>query len=244
MAIAYFSRHDKQFKFSFEYTCPENKTINAYSYTLYPGDKIEDLQKKIQASIQNTFKRKLQKDAKESASDEKADTKILVKPVLVKIVQNGKDMGAMHCKQFNNITKDVQLIINDYKYNVLINKPCVVRLVIPKCLYVNFPVHLSDFSSILCDSNLNNQFMWHKSIDKINWVQIAESNVYVPTAEDVDCYLKVGCEPKNAKDTGILREAISEEKVKIFTDKCPFERRHTYTTEGLTGKRYINKFVA
>lgn len=237
MASAYFSRHEKQFKFSFDYTCTENNIPNAFSYTLYPGDKIEDLQKKIQISIQNTIKRKLQKEAKESTSEEKADTKTQVKPVLVKIVQNGKDMGVMHCKQFNDVTKDVQLIINDYKYNVLINKPCVVRLVLPKCLYVEFPVHLSDFSSILCDSNQNKQFMWHKSTDKTNWVKIAESNVYVPTAEDVDCYLKVGCVPKNAKDTGILRETISEEKVKIFTEKCPFERRHTHTTEGLTRKR-------
>lgn len=149
--------------------------------------------------------------------------------------------GSMGLMAFrNNLLRDQFVIFKvfDEQYIVLPNAPLIKQMKLPPVLYMNSYIQPYKFSSLYTE-NQKSQFIWYKSEDRINWVEVGRGFGYLTRRSDVGFYLKLLCNPVSCVGIyGPPEETISETKVEIMGDLpvCPFERRHEYTQQHLTSK--------
>ena len=122
----------------------------------------------------------------------------------------------------------------------------VETLALPNSIMANFPAYPSKFEAKFTNVD-QSEFIWSKSetIEKAanprilaNWVETGTGYVYTPSNQEIGCHLKVTCIPKNDEQAGPKYEIFSQSPVEAGPGPCPFETRHQFTKERLTGNKY------
>ncbi|CAL1284914.1 unnamed protein product [Larinioides sclopetarius] len=135
------------------------------------------------------------------------------------------------------------LNIGDIVYEVSYNPPTVKTLRLPEFIISGCAVRPHFIFE--CASLHESAFTWYRSIEENSissfknddileengkyWKKIHEGYIYFACAEDVGCYLKVVCTPKQDGRTGLDTSAESNTVVEAAPDKFPFEERQENT---------------
>lgn len=77
-----------------------------------------------------------------------------------------------------------------------------------------------------------------KNISQIAWKRCGEGLTYKTSTEDIGHFLKFELIPGNGKEFGPSIEAISKTEVQAGPGVCPFEDRHLFTKEKLSGDKF------
>lgn len=149
--------------------------------------------------------------------------------------------GDMSCKSFLQDSEELKLVILEKTYLVKRNVPYVSNISLSASMLVGFPTYPIKFESVYTDKK-RSIFNWYRN-NAINnkphlWVHVGEGYLYVPGVSDIGCNLKISCVPQNESDSGCSIEVQSKNTVEAGPGPCPFDIRHEFTKNRLSGKRY------
>lgn len=137
-------------------------------------------------------------------------------------------------------TSKITLKIGDQNINLLINNPWVEKLVLPSNVMVGFPAYPNKIDLRYSNED-ESEFLWfRKNKDsKLNADTLIHSGfVYVPSVQDIGYNLKLVCTPKQNDVAGETVETVSSCLVEAGPGPCPFENRHYFTKECLSGNSF------
>ncbi|XP_026818111.1 2',5'-phosphodiesterase 12 [Rhopalosiphum maidis] len=126
---------------------------------------------------------------------------------------------------FEEIKENITLEIKDHTYKVIVNAPIIneFKLGIPP--YQGLMMYPYAFDQGYNVSVMDTQYLWYR-IDSKKEIEVGNSMTYIPTAEDVNCRLKLVCSPFNDEGQSgptaeIISSTVLENTIKIY----PFEKR-------------------
>ncbi|XP_060536168.1 2',5'-phosphodiesterase 12 [Cylas formicarius] len=216
-----------QFQLSFEYSKELGNVKRSFNFSRSLSENVESLLNRISTNVSKKLYKKRNK--KSETSSEIVETSLLV---------NSEEISSSSiCKDVFVPENNIILSINGKSYQVLINSPWIESLSLPNSLLATFPVYPSKFETVFTDISLS-QYVWSKSKDKIHWLEVACSYIYIPKNEDIDNYLKLSCTPVKNNFEGPAVEIVSNCKVEASPGHCPFERRHRFTKTRLQNKQF------
>lgn len=130
------------------------------------------------------------------------------------------------------------LKIGDAIYEVHFNTPFVKSMTLPDyiiCGCILRPHFIFELATLE-----DSIFAWYRSrsndVDKdgcdiTEWVKVCDTFHYLVSPEDVGCYLKVVCSPRNGNKVGLDFVSVSKNVVESGPEIFPFAERHVYTKE-------------
>lgn len=131
----------------------------------------------------------------------------------------------------------ITLKIGDQNINLLINNPWVEKLVLPSSVMVGFPAYPHKIDLRYSNED-ESEFLWFRKNEnsKLNADTLIHSGfVYVPSIQDIGYNLKLVCTPKKNDVAGETVETVCPCLVEAGPGPCPFEDRHYFTKECLSG---------
>ncbi|KAJ8979548.1 hypothetical protein NQ317_017696 [Molorchus minor] len=142
------------------------------------------------------------------------------------------------CDDIFQPKNNIVLKVREKDYNVIVNSPWVDTIELPLSILANFPVYSSKFETVYTDKDQPATFTWFKSSNQVEWTEAGHEYIFTPTNEDVGCYLKLKCVPRNGDIEGPEVEVISTCKVEASPGLCPFEVRHRFTKCRAEGREF------
>lgn len=156
----------------------------------------------------------------------------------IKLFQNGEEVPESRpCEELFKTGGNINLKLIDQEYDVVINTPWVKNVELPTSMLANFPIYPSKFEHLFMDKHITD-FKWFTSTDSVNWKLAGSGFIFMPNVEHIDCFVKLSVTPKNKLDIGPETITISKDKIQAEPGQCPFEVRHRFTTEKLSGNKY------
>lgn len=150
--------------------------------------------------------------------------------------------GSISCESLLQDSAELKLVILENTYIVKRNVPYISNIALPTSMLVGFPIYPTKFESLYTDKR-RSIFNWYRNNavnNKSNlWVHVSEGYLYVPSVSDIGCNLKINCVPRNESDSGCNIEVESKNTVEAGPGLCPFDIRHKFTKNRLSGKRYV-----
>lgn len=148
--------------------------------------------------------------------------------------------GDTSCESLLQDSAELKLVIMEKTYLVKRNVPYVSYISLPASMLVGFPTYPTKFESLYTDKR-RSIFNWYRN-DAVNnkpnsWVYLKEGYLYVPNVSDIGCNLKISCVPRNESDSGCSIEVESKNTVEAGPGLCPFDIRHEFTKNRLSGER-------
>ncbi|KAL1513901.1 hypothetical protein ABEB36_003240 [Hypothenemus hampei] len=215
--------------FDFTFNLQNEQVKRQFNFTRKLAENVDVFLTRVQANLDKAISKKKKK---------KTEVNQTIEPVSVSLFINEKEVSREDiCEQVFKTEGSIQLKINGTVLNVIVNAPWVVNLSLPASILSDFPTYPSKFESIHTDLSLS-EFLWSKSKDKREWTDVGTTYIHVPKNSDVNYYLKFSCIPKNDFSIGPKFEAISSCKVEAGPGECPFEERHAFTKEKLSGNQF------
>lgn len=151
-------------------------------------------------------------------------------------IKDQKVIGDTPCKLLvGGDSKHLVLQVFDQHLKVVLNAPLVQILILPFVFYVDYSTRARKFKTLFTIKELC-EFVWYRSLDKQNWLEVGKDFFYKPVKGDLNSYLKLKCVPKNKTDTGPVVEVVSETPVIEMPPlpHCPFEDRQKHTRSYLS----------
>ncbi|KAE9543445.1 hypothetical protein AGLY_002245 [Aphis glycines] len=126
---------------------------------------------------------------------------------------------------FEEIKENITLQIKDHTYKVIVNAPIVNEFKLGVPPYQGLMMYPFAFEQGYNVSIKDSKFIWYRISSKKE-VEVGNNMTYIPTAEDVNCRLKLLCIPVNYEGQSgptaeIISSTVLENTIKIF----PFEKR-------------------
>lgn len=132
------------------------------------------------------------------------------------------------------------LKIGDAIYEVHFNTPFVKSMTLPD--YIICGCILRPHFMLECATLEDSIFTWYRSrhndvanenvgCDATEWIKVGDTFHYLVSSNDVGCYLKVICSPRNGNKIGLDFVSVSKNVVESGPEIFPFEERHVYTKE-------------
>ncbi|XP_033228631.1 2',5'-phosphodiesterase 12 [Belonocnema kinseyi] len=248
-----FDKGQENFEFTFRYVNPECKIDRQFNFNRKSAEPVSVFLKRVDNNVTKVVEKKKSKlkrkqKAKGVTSEEPEEEKepensgdAVIKVALLEnesVVENHLPCGSV----FENVL-DLTLLLIGEKYSIRKNVPWVEEISLPKSILVGFPTYPSKFSSIYTNLK-DSKFIWYKNLisdsprKQPKWVEIGNGYFYVPSAEDLGCQLKLSCIPGNENQTGPLIEVESQNLVEAGPGRCPFETRHAFTKDKLSGDSF------
>lgn len=127
---------------------------------------------------------------------------------------------------FENNKSIITLQLQDTIVNIVYNAPIINKLKLNNPVYENlmlYPYGL-DYGYNVSVSHIN--YLWYRINPQQEEIEVGCEMTYTPTAEDVDCYLKVVCTPYNEEgQIGPTAEKSSSKVLKNAIETYPYENR-------------------
>ena len=247
-AFLRFEKGQETFQFSFRYVNPEYKVDRQFNFNRKAVEPVSTFLKRIDVNISkivNEKKKKLmrKKKSKGIVKEEEENSKKDDVEMKIALLQNDSAVeGDVPCEiVFENVSQLSLLILED-KYSIKHNVPWVESITLPQSILVGFPTYPSHFQSVYTNIK-DSVFVWYKSIlskdskKESTWEERGKGFFYIPNSDDLGCRLKLSCMPGNEIQTGPIIEIESPNLVEAGPGRCPFEDRHAFTKEKLTGDR-------
>lgn len=217
------------FDLSFQYFHPILNINRQFNFSRKLSESVSVFLSRIATNVEKIVNKKQKKKLK--SAEESA-------PLAVKLFQNGDEVcGDLLCESLFKIGGDIRLKILDHEYTIVVNTPWIKNLELPSSILATFPVYPSKFETLFVDKNISD-FTWYKSHDQKNWLLAGHGFLFTPCKTDIDYYLKLSCLPKNASDLGPCTEVESAEKIQADPGQCPFDIRHKFAKDKLSGRNF------
>jgi len=145
---------------------------------------------------------------------------VLIKVNGIKVPPNSK------CYEiFAETRENITLQIKDHTYKVIVNAPLIKEFKLGYIPYEGLMIYPYAFDEGYNISVMKTQFTWYRIKSK-DEIEVGNKMIYTPTAEDVNCHLKLVCNPFNDEgQSGPTAEITSltvlENTIKLY----PFEKR-------------------
>lgn len=136
------------------------------------------------------------------------------------------------------------LNLNQIPFAVKFNWPWINTLLLPSSILAGFHVYPSKLDTDYADRDAS-EFIWYRGKlpanqkeDEIAWEEIGRGFSITARYEDIGYRLKLKATPKSADGikVGPSVDAISKTEIQAGPGNCPFEIRHLFTEERLSGK--------
>ncbi|XP_050526660.1 2',5'-phosphodiesterase 12 isoform X2 [Daktulosphaira vitifoliae] len=126
---------------------------------------------------------------------------------------------------FDNKNVNISLQINNHFLSVMINAPIINNLVLGKPPYKGLMLYPCGFDKGYNVSILNSKYTWYRMKSK-EFIEVGNEIAYTPSSSDINCKLKLLCEPCNLEgQLGPSVEVLSLEVQDNLIDIYPFEKR-------------------
>ncbi|KAK4879321.1 hypothetical protein RN001_007467 [Aquatica leii] len=222
-----------QFQISFQYTSSTTRVNRQFNFCRQLDETISTFLSRVTTNVEKVVNKKRAK--------KKSDTTVLPEVAIeVKLLANKVPIDTERtCRDvfINNPSNDLTLSVIDTDFLIILNSPWINNITLPRSIMANFPVYPSKFEADLTDKHLS-EFNWYKSDNKINWTLVGKDFVYTPSNSDINSYLKLTCLPRNDQSVGPVIETVSEVQIEASPGYCPFETRHQFTKEKMSGNQF------
>lgn len=126
---------------------------------------------------------------------------------------------------FEAKNSNINLHINEKKFKIIVDAPIINDLLLNKPPYQGLLLYPYAFDKGYNVSIANSNYLWYR-VESKNEVQVGINMTYIPTADDIDCCLKLVCNPRNEEGRfGPQVEVLSTIVVKNTIQVYPFEKR-------------------
>ncbi|KAJ8951873.1 hypothetical protein NQ318_019849 [Aromia moschata] len=220
---------DEQFQISFQYVNEEQKVNRQFNFNRKLAETAESFLSRISTNVEKVIKKKNKRKANEGENSSGVTTLLYL--------DNEEVPRETTCDKIFQTGHSVVLKVLDREYNVVINSPWVDAIALPVSILANFPVYPAKFEAVFTDKDLP-VFTWSKSREKNDWTTVGSGYIFTPSNEDIGCYLKLRCLPRNHLSEGPAVETVSESPVEAGPGQCPFEIRHQFTQKKAEGKEF------
>lgn len=238
--VKHFEGEDR-FTFSFVMRNTELNIQKQFNMERPLNEPSQQFLKRLNANVEKVVAKKTRKKRKQEEPSEFAEAAkhVVFKKHCGSVVEGSDDteMKEILLGADCSLTMDVMGQV----FSLVVNPPLVDKMKIQGRIMAGFlvyPFKLKLFFASLDHSS----FEWfvseivsegeRKKVNKehLVWTKKSEGFFYSPTTNDIDCYLKVTCMPRNtdSKD-GIMFEAVSTDPISPGPGTCPFENRHAFT---------------
>lgn len=229
MDKAYVRINSDTFEFSFQYKNPNLNIDRQFNFSRRLTENVSTFLGRISTNVDKVLSKQKKKNKNTT------DVNLLINDIF--LYQNGKNLnGEEICKNIFDKNHDLKLKILNNEYIIMINTPWIKSATLPTSMLANFLVYPSKFETQFTDKD-SSEFTWFKSQDQKEWIEVGKGFLYKPTNDDINSYLKIHCLPKNGNICGPITEVVSTNKVEADPGQCPFEIRHNFTKEKLSGSR-------
>lgn len=248
-----FRKGQETFNFNFRYVDEELKIDRQFNFNRRASEPVSAFLKRIDCNVGKVVIKKKQKKSKEQKKakkklDEEAeknsdeiDQDPSIKVALLKNEITVDDDTPCEIA-FENVSQLI-LQISESKFTIKQNVPWVEEISLPQSILVGFPTYPSKFITSFTNIK-DSKFMWFKNLRSSTpnkppeWREIGSGYFYIPTAEDMGYKLKLDCIPGNEEQRGPCMEIESPNLVEAGPGRCPFENRHSFTTNKLSGNSF------
>lgn len=223
----------ERFEITFHCETQEPRVRRQFNFNRSLNETVGALLGRISMNVEKVANRKRKKKNQAVAETEPIE----ITPILL---ENGTEVcHDVSCRQLfgENANSEVTLKLLGNDYRVIINSPWIDGIALPTSFLANFPVYPSKLDAAFIDKDLS-EYMWYKSENKKEWMQVGTGFVYYPTNSDINSYIKLQCVPKNLIAEGPSVECVSNNQVEASPGFCPFETRHQFTKEFAKGKEF------
>lgn len=238
-AIVFYEEGSKKFEMSLRYTNPELNIDRHFNFERQVDEPISTFLNRIDKNISNFVMKKVNRKKKKQKQEETTVQvpESNVENNRVKFVRNETVLnGDLTCMSILDSPSDVKLIVFDTEYVLKQNVPFIAKIELPSSILIDFPTYPSKFEATNVDKT-KSTFNWYRS-DKKGWIHVGEGFLYLPKKSDLGCRLKLSCVPRNDIQSGPTIEVVSNDIVQVGPGPCPFDTRHAFTKEKLSGKSF------
>lgn len=194
---------------------------------------------KVRRALRRKKDIKKKKRKKKNSIDENIVSEPWTRPTL--LIKGSPVDGDILCKNIFKDTSDISLLISGIEYSVKYNAPWVDNIGLSTFMVAGFPTRPKKFKAFNTDQE-KSKFTWfrnNKSKDVAeDWQEVAQGFTYTPKVSDIGYKLKLQCLPQKNGVTGPVFEVESNSPVEAGPGHCPFESRHLFTRERLSGKSF------
>lgn len=157
-----------------------------------------------------------------------SDTEKLTRKCVLIKVEGNEVLHSSKCYEiFEEIKDNITLQINDYTYKVIVNAPLIKEFKFAYLPYEGLMFYPYTLDQRYNVSTADTQYLWFR-IDSKGETEVGNKMTYIPTADDVNCCLKLVCSPFNDKgQPGPKAEITSSKVLKNTIQLYPFENRLT-----------------
>jgi len=126
---------------------------------------------------------------------------------------------------FEEIKENITLQIKDHTYKVIVNAPIINEFKLGYNPYQGLMIYPFEFDQGYNVSVIKTQYTWYRIKSK-DVIEVGNKMTYTPTAEDVNCHLKLVCNPFNDEgQSGPTAEVTSLKVLENTIKHYPFEKR-------------------
>ncbi|XP_069691663.1 2',5'-phosphodiesterase 12 isoform X1 [Periplaneta americana] len=228
----------EQFQVSFQFKNESLGVDRQFNFSRQLSEKVNDFLARVTANIERSVNKK-KKKKKVASGEETADNKIHVN------LLRGEEIvpGDLICKDVLFVS-GLSLKILESKFSVVLNAPWVSLITLPSSIMAGFPAYptkLEVLFAVITECN----FCWYKNTSTTpgknipeNWVEVGSGYYYTPSISDIGCHLKLVCAPQKGSVEGPTSDVVSTNPVEAGPGECPFESRHAFTKEQLSGETF------
>lgn len=241
---------DDSFQFTFRYTNAELNVDREFHMVRKVDETVASFLRRLDGNIEKILSRKKKRKMKKkewTEAEEERREEDGVRNGKIALERNESKIGLEErCKSLFRDTSQITLKIRGMAYKMRLNVPWVLSMSLPTSILVGFATYPADFKTAYTDKS-KSLFTWYvnrsratraSSVYQSSWEQVGRGFLYTPKASDTDCRLKLRCEPFNEEQGGPVAEVESDNQVQAGPGECPFETRHLFTRDKLSGNNF------
>lgn len=184
-----------------------------------PNDTVQVFSDRLSIKISQICEKKNKKNVTSTTTTDSSS-------ILIKIDGNIVPADSVIGNVFKENNLNVTLQIMDNNYKVIINAPMINELKLYEPPYKGLMMYPYAFDKGYNVSVLNSKYSWYRIDNLKNVIEVCNDFAYTPTANDVNCCLKLVCSPYNEKGlSGPPAEIISSKVQDNNTEIYPHEER-------------------
>lgn len=156
--------------------------------------------------------------------------------IVVQILKNGVPVNdTITCQElFGEDNSDLTLRIGDKDFSFVTNAPWVSNIVLPNSIMSGFIIYPRKVEGLFINVS-ESEYLWYRCKEGVEDELIGSGSFYIPTVADIGYKLKLLFTPINNGVKGPAVETCSICEVEPGPGRCPFEDRHVFTSNTLTG---------
>lgn len=195
----------------------------------------------LEKELSKRNKKKKAKPAKDEPLPETPNPAVVPEDFKIAVLENNVTLEGITVQELidkirmSDNSKTYFMDILGQLHKIHLNTPWVMNLQMPNSILAGYVVYPNKLETLFCEKD-DLQFVWFrgtKDEDKKNWTEVGRGFSYLAQNEDIDFKLKIKCTSQSFPHLVFERSAACS--VQAGPGVCPFEERHLFTPEFLSG---------